>query len=102
MIKKPFQKKSQGLSLNTVVIAALVVLVLVILAAILMGRFDIFTSHLKECPGECKSESYGDEGCPSGYEEIPGRCEDDNEVCCAQSGAPDDDDERWTGHPARG
>ncbi len=93
-------KKSQGLSLNTVVIAALVVLVLVILAAILMGRLDIFTGHLRDCPGTCmQSESFSEEVCRDGYEKIPGQCEEDNHVCCAPTG---EDVDEGGGHRALG
>ncbi|MFW6013865.1 MAG: hypothetical protein ACOCQG_01710 [Candidatus Nanoarchaeia archaeon] len=91
MLKKPFQKKSQGLSLNTVVIAALVVLVLVILAAILMGRFGIFTDNLESCPGTCANDIEGNSGndCPDGYRQIPGECPSEGirtVKCCASAG----------------
>lgn len=93
MFKNLSSKKSQALSLNTIVIAALVVLVLIILAAILMGRFGIFTGHLEDCPADCKGER-GPGGltvCPEGYESIPGHCEDEDKVCCAPIGEIDDD-----------
>ncbi len=77
-------KKAQGMSLNVVVIAALVVLVLVILSVILLGRMGVFTMDLNKCKGECM-QSYCDEG----YSEISGNCYDGNEIdpslkCCVE------------------
>lgn len=69
--------KAQGLSLNTIVIAALVVLVLVILAAVFMGRMSVFTGQVSDCKGECR-----DDTCRQGETEISGECDDDYEVCC--------------------
>ncbi len=88
---KFFNKKSQGLSLNTVVIAALVVLVLVIMAAILMGRFGIFTDSLRDCPGTCANHISGYSGydCPDGYKRIPGDCGETSGrtvQCCSSIG----------------
>ena len=42
-------KKAQGLPLNTIVIAALVLLVLVILALILTGKLGTFAQRTNEC-----------------------------------------------------
>lgn len=86
------------MSLNTVVIAALVVLVLVILAAILMGRLEIFTGYLGECPGQCQDHfdsQEGEFGCRPGYERIPGQCDEGDEVCCAPTGDDGSDDSGW-------
>ena len=41
-------KKGQGLSLNTIIIAAIVLIVLVVLWAIFTGRMGVFTKGLKE------------------------------------------------------
>ena len=53
-------KKAQGLPLNTIVIAALVLLVLVILALILTGKLGNFAAKTGECitlGGTCQAES---------------------------------------------
>jgi hypothetical protein len=42
-------KKAQSLSLNTIIIAALALLVLVILAFVFMGRFSLFTKESGDC-----------------------------------------------------
>lgn len=80
-----FLAKAQALSLNTIVIAALVVLVLVILAAVFMGRMSVFTGEVSECRGECR-----DTNCREGEYEINGKCDKDYEVCCVGF----DEDER--------
>jgi len=56
-------KKSQGLTLNTIVIAALVLIVLVILVLIFTGRIGIFRRGVDECVnngGVCLEECTGD------------------------------------------
>lgn len=73
--------KAQGLSLNTIVIAALVVLVLVILAAVFMGRMSVFTGQVSDCKGECR-----DDRCDPGEYKISGECDEEYEVCCAKLG----------------
>ena len=51
-------KKAQGLSLNTIIIASLVLIVLVVLILVFTGRISIFgegvdeVTTLKDCPGE--------------------------------------------------
>lgn len=50
-------KKTQGLSLNTIIIAALVLVVLIVLWAIFTGRMGKFSSGLNECRGKCMPES---------------------------------------------
>ncbi len=51
-------KKGQGLSLNTIIIAAIVLIVLIVLWAIFTGRMGTFTTETKaktegeECPAE--------------------------------------------------
>ena len=42
-------KKSQGLSLNTIIIAAIVLIVLVVLWAIFTGRMGGFSKSLNDC-----------------------------------------------------
>ncbi|HLC96681.1 MAG TPA: hypothetical protein VJH97_05150 [Candidatus Nanoarchaeia archaeon] len=61
-------KKSQGLSLNTIIIAAIVLIVLIVLWAIFTGRFSLFSSELQECRGTCTSScAYPDVEDPNGY-----------------------------------
>ena len=55
-------KKGQGLSLNTIIIAAIVLIVLVVLWAIFTGRMGIFSKGLKETTEQkvnCASDLIG-------------------------------------------
>ena len=75
-------KKAQGLPLNTIVIAALVLLVLVILALILTGKLGNFAAKTNECltnGGTCDSDTV----CKAGAEGFIGHlnCEN-NKNCC--------------------
>jgi hypothetical protein len=47
--------KAQGLSLNTIIIAALVLIVLVVLIVIFSGRMSWFRETSDSCPGTCES-----------------------------------------------
>jgi len=49
--------KSQGLSLNTIIIAAIVLIVLVVLWSIFTGKIGGFSKELKECRGTCTTSS---------------------------------------------
>jgi len=73
-----FIKKGQGLSLNTIIIAAIVLIVLVVLWAIFTGRMGGFTAGLKECRGY---EGNPDKGCPTGTANYPGT---NYELCCIE------------------
>ena len=63
-------KKGQGLSLDVIIIAALVLLVLVIVGWVLMARFNIFNTGVSDCLKQsghmcttdpsCKTDSNGD------------------------------------------
>jgi len=46
-------RKGQGLSITTIIVAALGLVVLVILFAITTGRLAIFAGAASECPGRC-------------------------------------------------
>ena len=48
-------KKAQGLSLNTIIIAVVVLIVLIVLWAIFTGRLSLFTGGLKSQDTDCKS-----------------------------------------------
>ncbi len=59
-------KKSQGLSLNTIIIAAIVLIVLIVLWAIFTGRMGGFVQGLQQaesdCDALCKAAGYTLEG----------------------------------------
>ena len=60
--------KAQGLSINTIIVLALALLVLLVLGFIVSGRFQIFGKGLSKCNGVCAmSESQ----CPSGTVGVP-------------------------------
>ena len=50
-------KKAQGLSLNTIVIAALVLIVLVILIVLLSGKMGSFKKGIDSCDGYCTNSA---------------------------------------------
>ena len=54
-----FNKKAQGLSLNTIIIAVLVLVVLVILVLIFSGKITDFRRGVSACDGTCKTSSSG-------------------------------------------
>lgn len=84
-------KKSQGLTLNTIIIAALVLIVLVILVLIFTGRIGNFRKGVDECinnGGICQEECTGDYARQMSYE-----CDNDGDgtpneatdgVCCVR------------------
>ncbi len=81
-------KKAQGLSLNTIIIAALVIMVLIILGMVFMGRMGTFASTSKSCSskgGTCIEGTSGFD-CPEEYTISPtgGDCPED-QICCAKS-----------------
>ena len=58
-------KRGQGLSMNTIVIAVIVLFVMVVLLLIFTGRISIFGSELKNCVktgGQCSSDTSGNCG----------------------------------------
>ncbi len=71
-------RKGQGLSLNTIIIAAIVLIVLIVLWAIFTGRMGSFTTGVKECRG---LEGDPEKGCGAGYVNIPGTNYD---YCCVE------------------
>ena len=85
-------RKAQSISINTIIIAAIALAVLVVLFVIFTGRFKIFSEGVKDtsltCDKACKSVGYskGDpqssfSGCPN---QISGKFEGmgENQVCC--------------------
>ena len=79
-----FGKKGQGLSLNVIIIAAIVLIVLIVLWAIFTGRMGGFTSGVKECRSNYKwDKNVAPDGCPPGTVNYPGT---DQDFCCVEVG----------------
>ena len=76
-------KKSQGMPINVIIIAALALIVLVILLAIFMGRVKIFSESLQSCPakqGHCEKGMI----CPSNMALITNTDCPKDQICCVQ------------------
>ena len=82
---KMHNRKSQGLPMNVIIIAAIVLIALIVIIAVFTGRFGIFSKNMKSCemnggncvkPGECENAPVDFE-CPEGKEK---------KVCCITSG----------------
>ena len=84
-------KKSQSISINTIIIAAIALAVLIVLFVIFTGRFKIFSEGVGEtssCANSCKSLSMSSstainrDSCSGTY--MPGKYGDVSEgsVCC--------------------
>ncbi|MCP3682497.1 MAG: hypothetical protein GY861_07380 [bacterium] len=82
------EKKAQGLSLNTIIVAIIVLVVLVFLVLIFTGQITLFSGEIGKCStkeGTCYEIAEG--GCPPDTKSTSGRCaddreEDENYVCC--------------------
>jgi len=77
-------KKSQGLSINVIIIVAIALIVLVVLIAIFTGRLGTFTSGLKgavACDDICKAAGFGG----TGETQHIGLQDSDNNVCSCAS-----------------
>lgn len=77
-------KKGQGISMNTIVIAAIALLVLVVLTVIFMGKITIFSANSADCiqnSGVCKPIA---NGCGEGYITYSAnKCADTEvDICC--------------------
>ena len=87
-------KKGQGISINTIIIAAIALLVLVVLAAVFTGRMGIWTRETQNCEpsiGKCAPAgvSCGDVGSAvEGYPTIyrAAKCPGEGESCCTIGG----------------
>ena len=80
-------RKAQGLTLNTIIIAALALLVLVILALIFTGRIQIFGSESSACQnngGQCRAGP-SCEGNEVVYNAV--RCPE-SQICCIATERP--------------
>ena len=86
------RKKSQGLSLNTIIVAALALLVLIIIAMIFTGRIKLFRESSEDCVangGRCVSDDQNAQGeyenCNDEYQQVKyqWKCPED-QICCLQ------------------
>ena len=92
----PRNLKSQGMSINVIIIAVVALIVLIVLIAIFTGRFGIFTGGLKEA-GTCKAlggidclpscsttmeRVYGAIDCGRNLREQGGENQEGKPVCC--------------------
>jgi len=66
------KKKAQGLSMTTIVVAALALLVLVVLALVFTGRMGNFSTGVKEV-GTCEQACIA-----AGFNDAQGTCSDDD------------------------
>ena len=78
-------KKSQSLSINTIIVAALALVVLVVLIMVFTGKIRIFSSTLESCAakqGECLSKTE----CTGNKVQIPNtECDKTaGKICCVQ------------------
>ena len=92
--KLDYNLKSQGLSFNVIIIAAIALIILVVLIAVFTGRFGLFSSGLKEaanCDKGCKALGYKkgsvsrDTPCSSATDPLPGYTGEDKYCCCYNS-----------------
>ena len=86
-------KKSQSISINTIIIAAIALAVLVVLFVVFTGRFKIFSEGVSgaslNCDSGCKAVGYTSGNVESGQTcisgtKILGRFEgmSENQICC--------------------
>ena len=79
------EKRAQGLSMTTIVVAALALLVLVVLALVFTGRMGGFSTGVKEvadCKQACVAAGYTDEGSNiSTNTALPGQKKQDGTAC---------------------
>lgn len=57
--------KSQGISINIIIIASIALIILVVLVAVFTGRFGVFTSGVKKattCSEACKAADFSGTG----------------------------------------
>ena len=88
-----FGKKGQGFSLETIIVAIIVMFVLVVLLLIFTGKLNIFSGQTGECynnGGDCYSNcetegrapiSAGDKSCSEAYQKSPAAVK--VAVCCS-------------------
>lgn len=81
-------KKSQGMPINVIIVAALALIVLVVLAAIFTGRVKIFSESLQSCTakqGSCELYSGTQPKCPSSNQAMITNTDcEKGKICCIQ------------------
>ena len=93
-IKSNMKTKAQGLSLNVIVIAGIVLIVLLVLWAIFTGQMSGFSSELGNCRNPCVDECTSPTGvivkgtCPSNEQLSENTLEwsPGGKVCCVKLG----------------
>ena len=80
------KSKAQSISINTIIVALLAILVLVVVIAMLTGNLKIFNRTTESCSsvgGVCDHST--DKKCDDGYIPHPSakKC-DDEKLCCIQ------------------
>lgn len=84
-------RKSQGMPINVVVIAAIALIILLVLIGIFTGKIKWFGQGLATCPGACMSavdcqnlEAYdlGSQYVNKGDTKVEGKCSA-SEICCS-------------------
>ncbi|MDP6647794.1 MAG: hypothetical protein QGH34_00165 [Candidatus Woesearchaeota archaeon] len=80
-------KKSQGLSVNLIIIVAIALIILVVVIAIFTGRMGGFVGGLdesKSCVSACAGLNKGsdDDATCAGGQKLPGTFEDADDCCC--------------------
>ena len=87
----PRNLKSQGMSINVIIIAAIALIVLVVLVAVFTGRFGIFAGGVRQTGDPTKSCTTNDQGfsvqevstrCPDGSSLVLGKVATPGNVCC--------------------
>jgi hypothetical protein len=95
--KKNFRTKAQGLPLNIIIIAVIALIVLGVVVYIFYNQIKKTASGFEETRERtqvCQVGFLGDEkcvkesdGCETGWEEVSGRCDGENEICCKKKKA---------------
>ncbi len=81
LIKKLLSKRAQGgLTMNTIVIAALALIALIVIAFIFISRANMFKTDVESCENKGGSCAPGNE-CPLGATGTDFVCQD-GQVCC--------------------
>jgi len=83
------RKRAQSISINTIIIAALALVVLIVLIAIFTGRVRIFSENLQSCTakqGKCEPYSGELAKCPSSSQALITNtdCDKKNQICCVK------------------
>jgi len=81
------KKKSQGLSVNLIIIVAIALIILVVVIAIFTGRMGGFVGGLDEsktCQSACAglNKDSDDDATCTGGQKLPGTFEDVEDCCC--------------------